>query len=138
MGSNQGKEKNVASAIVEGHRVPFPTYFPTPRETMSLDVRHSLLSRLRISSLLDGFSYVILLGIAMPLKYLADQPLAVRIVGSLHGLFFLALCWYLLRNLLARKLSFGWCVIVFVCALFPFAPFFLDRKLAKFEDKSAE
>ncbi len=98
---------------------------------MSLDVRHSLLSRLRIASLLDGISYVILLGIAMPLKHLAGQPLAVRIVGSLHGLFFLALCWYLLRVLIAKKLSFGWCVIVFLCALFPLAPFFLDRKLAK-------
>ena len=96
---------------------------------LDLHLKYSLVSRLRVSSLLDGLSYVILLGIAMPLKYLADQPLAVRIVGSLHGLFFLALCWYLLRCLLAKKLSFGWCVLVFVCALVPLAPFFLDRKL---------
>lgn len=100
---------------------------------MSLDLRASLLSRLRLASILDGASYIVLLGIAMPLKYLADQPLAVRIVGSLHGFLFLALCWYLLRSLLARKLGFSWCAVVFVCALVPFAPFFLDRKLAEIE-----
>jgi len=87
------------------------------------------IDRLRLASILDGISYLILLGIAMPLKYLADMPLAVRIVGSLHGFLFLALCACLLEVLVRKRLSFGWCVIVFVCALFPFAPFFLDRKL---------
>jgi len=87
------------------------------------------IDRLRLSSILDGISYLILLGIAMPLKYLADLPLAVRLAGSLHGFLFLALCACLLEVLVRRKLSFAWCVIVFVCALFPFAPFFLDRKL---------
>lgn len=96
---------------------------------MSLDPRSSNIDRLRLSSLLDGVSYLILLGIAMPLKYMADMPMAVRIVGSLHGLFFLALCLFLLIALVRKQLSFGWCVVVFVCALIPFAPFFLDRKL---------
>lgn len=87
------------------------------------------IDRLRLASILDGISYLILLGIAMPLKYLADLPLAVRIVGSLHGVLFLALCACLLEVFVRKRLSFGWCVIVFVCALFPFAPFFLDLKL---------
>lgn len=46
-----------------------------------------------------------------------------------HGVLFLALCACLLEVLLRKKLTFGWCVIVFFCALFPFAPFILDRKL---------
>jgi integral membrane protein len=96
---------------------------------MTFDLRHSLIDRLRLSSILDGISYLVLLGIAMPLKYLADMPLAVRIVGSLHGFLFLALCWYLLMALLRGKLSFWWCCLVFFCALVPFAPFFLDRRL---------
>jgi integral membrane protein len=87
------------------------------------------IDRLRLASILDGISYLILLGIAMPLKYLADMPLAVRLVGSLHGFLFLTLCACLLEVLMRKRLSVGWCVIVFVCALFPFAPFFLDRKL---------
>ena len=96
---------------------------------MSLHPRSSSIDRLRLASLLDGISYLILLGIAMPLKYLADMPLAVRIVGSAHGFLFLGLCFCLLEVLTRRRLSFGWCVIVFLCALFPFAPFFLDRSL---------
>jgi integral membrane protein len=96
---------------------------------MSLDLRSSLIDRLRLSSLADGLSYLVLLGIAMPLKYMADMPLAVRIVGSLHGAMFVALSLFLLLALIRKKLSFGWCVIVFLCALVPFAPFVLDRKL---------
>jgi len=84
---------------------------------------------LRWLSLLDGASYLILLGIAMPLKYLADLPLAVRIVGSLHGALFVGLCLAILFFLLKRRLSFTRCAIVLLCALLPLAPFFLDRHL---------
>ncbi len=96
---------------------------------MSLHPASGPIDRLRLASILDGISYLILLGIAMPLKYLADMPLAVRLVGSLHGFLFLTLCACLLEVLVRKRLSVGWCVIVSVCALFPFAPFFLDRKL---------
>ena len=96
---------------------------------MPLDFKNSPVDRLRLASGLDGLSYLILIGIAMPLKYLAVEPLAVRIVGMAHGVLFLALCACLLEVLLRKKLTFGWCVIVFLCALFPFAPFILDRKL---------
>tara|TARA_R110000850_G_scaffold59437_2_gene137270 strand:- start:765 stop:1067 length:303 start_codon:yes stop_codon:yes gene_type:complete len=99
---------------------------------MALDLKKSLVDRLRLASILDGISYLILLGIAMPMKYMADMPLAVRIVGSAHGALWVALCLLLLISLVKKKLSFGWCVIVFVCALVPFAPFALDRKLKKF------
>jgi len=83
---------------------------------------------------MDGISYLVLLGIAMPLKYLAGMPLAVRIVGMAHGILFIALCVFLLLALVQGKLSFKWCLIVFVCALVPFAPFFLDKKLKQFSD----
>ena len=96
---------------------------------MHLDFKNSPVDRLRLASGLDGLSYLILIGIAMPLKYLAGEPLAVRIVWMAHGVLFLALCACLLEVLLRKKLTFGWCVIVFLCALFPFAPFILDRKL---------
>lgn len=84
---------------------------------------------LRIFSLLDGISFIVLLGIAMPLKYMAGMPLAVRIVGSLHGGLFVGLCLCLLYVLVRQRLSFGRCILVFVCAFIPFAPFWLDRRL---------
>ena len=92
---------------------------------------HTTLGRLRLASILDGVSYLVLLGIAMPLKYFVDMPMAVTIVGSIHGGLFLALCLFLLLALIDNTLSFGWCVIVFLCALVPLAPFVLDRKLKK-------
>tara|TARA_R110002096_G_scaffold139504_9_gene293865 strand:- start:1832 stop:2143 length:312 start_codon:yes stop_codon:yes gene_type:complete len=96
---------------------------------MNLNLKTSMIDRLRLSSILDGISYLILLGIAMPLNYLADLPMAVRIVGSIHGFLFVALCLFLFLSLVTRRLSFGWCVIVFLCALMPLAPFLLDRRL---------
>jgi integral membrane protein len=99
---------------------------------MSLELRSNPIDRLRLASLLDGVSYLVLLGIAMPLKYALGMPMAVRIVGMTHGILFVALCWFLLAVWLDRRLSFKWCAFVFVCALVPFAPFFLDRKLRAF------
>ena len=96
---------------------------------MRLDLKRSLLDQLRLASLLDGVSYIALLGIAMPLKYVADMPMVVRIVGSVHGFLWIALCLFLLLALVKKKLSFGWCVIVFVGALVPLVAFWLDHKL---------
>ena len=99
---------------------------------MGLDLKNSLIDRLRLASLLDGISFLILLGIAMPLKYMAGMPMAVRIVGSVHGFLWIALCLLLLLALLKKKLSLAWCVIVFVGALVPLMPFLLDHKLKTF------
>ena len=58
---------------------------------------------LRYTALAEGVSYLLLLGVAMPLKYLADMPMAVKIVGWAHGLLFmlllmmLAVCYTRLR-----------------------------------------
>ena len=47
------------------------------------------LTRLRIAALLEGVSFLVLLGVAMPLKYYADYPMAVTVVGTVHGVLFL-------------------------------------------------
>lgn len=46
-------------------------------------------SRFRLISFIEGLSYLILIFIAMPLKYLAGYPLAVKIVGMAHGVLFI-------------------------------------------------
>ena len=51
---------------------------------------------LRHLAIIEGISTLVLFGIAMPLKYFAGMPLAVRIVGSLHGALFVALVLMLL------------------------------------------
>lgn len=86
-------------------------------------------ARLRCIAFVEGLSYLLLLFVAMPLKYLADLPLAVRIVGSLHGALFLWLAWLTWRVMRerGRPVSFG--ARVAVAALIPFGTFYLDREL---------
>ena len=43
---------------------------------------------LRLMGIAEGISFLLLLGVAMPLKYAYGMPMAVRVVGSLHGLLF--------------------------------------------------
>ena len=87
-------------------------------------------ARLRCVAFVEGVSYVVLLFGAMPLKYLADLPLAVRIVGSLHGALFLALGWLTWVVLRAREKSLRFGLRIFVAALVPFGTFYIDRELA--------
>src|SRR5438552_3773981 len=49
-------------------------------------VLKTILRRLRLVGYTEGVSFLVLLGIAMPLKYFAGMPLAVTIVGAIHGL----------------------------------------------------
>ncbi|HUQ01515.1 MAG TPA: DUF3817 domain-containing protein [Kofleriaceae bacterium] len=44
----------------------------------------------RLVAILEGVSFLLLLFVAMPLKYAADQPVAVKILGPIHGVLFIA------------------------------------------------
>ncbi|MFZ4765628.1 MAG: DUF3817 domain-containing protein [Roseimicrobium sp.] len=90
---------------------------------------------LRRLSLVEGVSYLVLLGIAMPLKYLAGLPLAVQIVGWAHGLLFVALCFALLQTMLVKGWPLLRCAVVFIGALLPFGPFVLDKRMAAWEQE---
>lgn len=79
---------------------------------------------------IEGYSYLALLLIAMPLKYFADMPLAVRIAGSLHGILFVAFVFYIFRMYLAKKLDVENVTYAFLLSIVPFGTFFL-KKLVK-------
>jgi integral membrane protein len=89
----------------------------------------TLLRRLRLALLLEGVSFLVLLFIAMPLKYLADAPLAVRIVGSVHGFLFLVLLYLLFRTHVERAWPVRRTMSAFVSSLMPFGTFVFDRSL---------
>jgi integral membrane protein len=88
-------------------------------------------ARLRATAFLEGCSFLLLLGVAMPLKYLAGMPLAVTLVGAAHGVLFLALALLTLRAMRERGKSFAWGVRIGVYSLIPFATFALDRQLCE-------
>ena len=82
---------------------------------------------LRRVALLEAVSYLVLLGIAMPLKYVWKMPMAVSVVGMIHGALFVVLCWGLLQVMTTARWPVMRAALVFVASLLPFVPFFLDR-----------
>lgn len=92
---------------------------------------------LRKTAYVEALSFLLLLGIAMPLKYLFGMPGAVRIAGSVHGIFFVAFCVALLQTTLVARWSFGRAILVFASALIPFGPFLIGRRIAGYEAEFA-
>lgn len=88
---------------------------------------------LRRVAFAEGISFLVLLGIAMPLKYLADSPMAVTVVGWAHGVLFVLLCLALFRVWIVAKWSVGRCALIFIAALLPFGPFVVDGRMAEWE-----
>ncbi len=93
---------------------------------------------LRTVALIEAVSFLVLLGVAMPLKYLAHQPMAVKIVGWMHGALFIVFCFALLRVMIRAKWSLGRGALIFVAALLPFGPFVVDRRMRGYEAEFAE
>ena len=87
------------------------------------------LNRLRLVALGEGVSYLILLGIAMPLKYGWDMPGAVRIVGMLHGVLFVFFALALAHAHLSRRWGIAFSALIFASSFVPFGAFWMDRRL---------
>lgn len=79
----------------------------------------------------EGISYLVLLFIAMPMKYFFDSPLAVRYVGMAHGALFVAYILLLVLNWSDRKWSFGKVVLFFLASLVPFGTFWVEKKISE-------
>lgn len=92
------------------------------------DTNASLTQRFLQIGKLEGYSYLVLLLIAMPLKYMADMPLAVRIAGSIHGVLFVAFVAIILMMLNKKLITLENAIYAFMLSLIPFGTFFL-RKL---------
>jgi len=95
------------------------------------------LSWLRRAGIAEGISFLVLIGIAMPLKYFFQQPMAVKICGWIHGILFIAflsLAWEVKTD---RKKSFKWFMTAFLAAIIPTGTFFFDKKLKEEETISS-
>lgn len=89
------------------------------------------IARLRRIGLAEGVSFLVLLGIAMPLKYWAGMPMAVKIVGWAHGGLFVLLVLALAHAKMQARWSIGYAAMIFLAALLPFGPFVIDRRLQR-------
>lgn len=83
-------------------------------------------------SFLEGLTLLLLFFVAMPAKYMAGFPMAVTVVGWIHGILFIAY----VASATAAASRFNWTsrffYLVMIASLIPFGCFFLDRKLKQY------
>lgn len=90
------------------------------------------LGRLRIIGFLEGISLLVLLFIAVPMKYLGGNPALVKTMGPVHGALFLLFIFNALSVGVDQKWKFSettWKVLL--ACLIPFGTFYIDHKILK-------
>jgi integral membrane protein len=88
-----------------------------------------MLGILRLIGLLEGISYLLLLGVCMPLKYMFDMPEYTRPVGMAHGVLFVGYCILVLIVAFQKKWSFVTVFWALLASLLPFGTFVADKKI---------
>ena len=82
----------------------------------------------RLTAFLEGVSYILLLLIAVPIKYLLNEALFVKILGMPHGILFIL---YILFSIIA-KIKYNWnfrkFLVISIASLVPFGTFYIDKK----------
>ena len=78
---------------------------------------------------IEGYSFIVLIFLAMPLKYIMGFPIATKIAGILHGILFMLFIYQLLET--KSDMGFGkketlW---YFILSLVPFGSFYTDKLL---------
>ncbi|ANQ50449.1 DUF3817 domain-containing protein [Flammeovirga yaeyamensis] len=84
---------------------------------------------LRIVGFLEGISFLLLVFICMPLKYMADMGMPNKIVGMAHGVLFIAYIYLVLQVHFDKKWGFKNSIWSFIASLLPFGTFVADKKI---------
>ena len=84
---------------------------------------------LRVVGFLEGISFLLLIFIAMPLKYIWDNPILVKYVGMGHGVLFIAFLVVLFVVCEKQKWSLKMFLLGLIASILPFGPFVFDHKL---------
>lgn len=91
-------------------------------------------SLFRKTAFIEGISYLVLLLVAMPLKYVAGKPLAVTVVGGLHGFLFVAFIILAVVSMIKYDRSWLWLIKSFISSILPFGTFWMDNTHWKKEE----
>lgn len=100
---------------------------------MKKDNSKKILHRFRMIGIAEGISFLVLLLIAMPLKYFMQIPEAVKYTGWAHGILFIVFIYGAFEVMGALKKDFLWLAKAFVAAIIPLGTFIFDRQLKKEE-----
>ncbi len=88
------------------------------------------LKRFRLINKIEGISFLILLFIAMPMKYMLDIPIATKIAGMTHGLLVIAFVYQIFEARKEANLTWKEMGKYTLFSLIPFGSFYTDKELA--------
>jgi integral membrane protein len=91
----------------------------------------SELQKFRLINKIEGISFIILLFIAMPLKYSFGYPIATKIVGMLHGLLVFAFIYQIIEAKKEAGFTLKETALYSILSLIPFGSFYTDKLLEK-------
>lgn len=95
---------------------------------------NTLIGQLRLAAITEGISYLLLLFVGMPLKYWAAMPTPNYIIGAAHGALFIAYVLLVLAVAWRHKWAIPQTLIALAASLFPFATFWVERKMLRDEE----
>ncbi|MFB5663262.1 DUF3817 domain-containing protein [Alteribacillus sp. HJP-4] len=98
----------------------------------------SAIGKLRIAGMIEGVSFILLLFLAMPLKYMAGIDIAVTIAGAAHGGLFLLYIGLVLVVWIQRRWSFLRAMVAAIASVIPFGPFIFDKSLRREQETGIE
>ncbi len=87
----------------------------------------SELNKFRLINKIEGYSFIILLFIAMPLKYMMGYPIATKVAGMAHGLLFMLFIYQLLEAMKDVPFSKKDAAMYFILSLIPFGSFYTEK-----------
>ncbi|WP_373031208.1 DUF3817 domain-containing protein [Sulfurovum sp.] len=91
----------------------------------------SELQKFRLINKIEGISFIILLFIAMPMKYSFGYPMATKVVGMLHGLLVFAFIYQIIEAKKEAGFTLKESALYTILSLIPFGSFYTDKLLAK-------
>ncbi|WP_106793751.1 DUF3817 domain-containing protein [Aquimarina sp. Aq78] len=87
-----------------------------------------MITSFRLISYLEGISYLLILFVTMPLKYIFESPEPNQIIGMAHGFLFLIYIVFAFLVKPEKKWNIKTLMIVLACSIIPFGTFWMDRK----------
>ncbi len=99
------------------------------------NLHNDLIGQFRIIGFVEGVSYLVLLFIAMPMKYMLGIAIATKIAGMIHGLLFIGFIILLMQAAQKHNFSSKDNTIFFIASLIPFGTFFTDKRLRELEEQ---
>ncbi|MEH0153206.1 DUF3817 domain-containing protein [Limibacter armeniacum] len=94
-----------------------------------MELMKTTIGRLRLLAFFEGVSFLIILFITMPLKYMAEMPAPNKVVGMVHGVLFVGYIALVTLAYMEYKWNFKKYTLAVLMSVVPFGTFWADKKL---------